>query len=180
MVPVGKRTPYRVSPIEPIAAESPRGWWIPDAAFAALRVCVGMLLIRHGLQDHFGILLSGTETCLGPPEALTDRWMAATLEIAGGALLAAGLFARSAAIALLVVVVLGYFAPESARGHWTIDGRELISLYCAVFVAFGVIGAGLFSVDALIGGRPRARRRGTTVSLSPWIKREYRRREMTR
>ncbi|HET9454817.1 MAG TPA: DoxX family protein [Gemmatimonadaceae bacterium] len=157
-----------------------RGWWIPDAAFAALRVFVAVMIARHGLQDHFGILLSGGDPWLGAPLPLTDRWLAATLQIAAGLLLAAGFLARGAAVALIVVVLLGYFASGTATGHWIVDGREPIALYTGILLAFAVIGPGLFSVDTLRRGRGRRRRSAGTVAMSSWLARQYRRRELTR
>lgn len=171
---------YRVSPVKPVSARDLRGWWIPDAAFAALRLFIAAMIVRHGLQDHFGLLLPGGDAWLGAPEALTDRWLAATLQIAGGALLAAGLFTRAAALALALVVLLGYFASGTSIGHWIVDGREPIALYTAILLAFTVIGPGLFALDSLRRGRARRTRMGSTVPISSWLARQYRRRELTR
>ena len=174
------RTAYRVSPIKPVTAADVRGWWSPDAAFAALRVFVGAMILRHGLQDHFGVLLIGADAWLGAPAPLTDRWLAASVQIAGGLLLAVGFFARSAAVMLLAVVLLGYFASGNATGHWIVDGREPIALYSAVLAAYAITGPGLFSLDALRRERPRRKRGGWTVSMSPGLARQYRRRELMR
>ncbi len=171
---------YRVSPVKPVSARDLRGWWIPDAAFAALRLFIAAMTARHGLQDHFGVFLIGDDAWLGAPAALTDRWLAASVLVAGGLLLAAGLFARVAALALAVVVLLGYFASGAATGHWIVDGREPIALYTAVLLAFAVTGPGLFSLDTLRRGRGRRRRLGATVGMSSWLARQYRRRELTR
>ena len=171
---------YRVSPVKPVSARDLRGWWIPDAAFAALRLFIAAMIVRHGLQDHFGVLLLGDDAWLGAPAALTDRWLAASVMIGGGLLLGVGLFAQPAALVLALVVLLGYFAPARAGGHWIVDGREPIALYVAVLLAYTVIGAGLFSLDTLRRGRTRRRRPGGTVSMSPWLVRQYRRRELTR
>jgi putative oxidoreductase len=172
---------YRVSPVKPVSARDLRGWWIPDAAFAALRVFIAAMIARHGLQDHFGILLLGDDVWLGTPAALTDRWLAATLLIAGGLLLGVGLFTRAAALLLALVTVLGWFAAGRVAGHWMVDGREPIALYAAVLLLFTVIGPGLFALDTLWKSRGR-RKRGvaSTVGISPWLARQYRRRELTR
>src|SRR5687768_11904907 len=173
-------TTYRVSPVKPVSASDLRGWWIPDAAFAALRVFVAVMIASHGLQDHFGVLLTGGDAWLGAPLPLTDRWLAATLQLAAGLLLAIGFFARGAALALMLVVLLGYFASGSATGHWIVDGREPIALYSGILLAFAVIGPGLFSIDTLRRGRGRRRRAVGTVAMSSWLARQYRRRELTR
>jgi putative oxidoreductase len=155
-------------------------WWVPDAAIAALRVAVALLMILHGIQEHFGVLLAAAEPWRGVPAPFSDRWLAATIELAGGALLAAGAFTRSAAIGLASLVVLGYFAPLQARGHWNLSGAELIALQVAILLLFAVIGPGMFSIDALRAIRRRPRPSGPTVSISPWIRRQYRHRELTR
>ena len=172
---------YRVSPVKPVSARDLRGWWIPDAAFAALRLFIAAMIARHGLQDHFGVFLIGDDAWLGAPAPLTDRWLAASVLLAGGLLLGVGLFTRVAAVTLATVVLLGYFASGSSTGHWMVDGREPIALYTGVLLAYTVIGPGLFSLDTLRRGRGRRRSRfASTVAMSPWLARQYRRRELTR
>lgn len=173
-------TTYRVSPVRPATAADVRGWWIPDAAFAMLRVFIAAMIARHGLQDHFGLLLASGDAWLGAPAALTDRWLAASVQLGAGLLLAVGLYARGAALGLMLVVLLGYFASGTASGHWIVDGREPIALYSAILLAFAVIGPGLFSLDTLRRKRTRRKRGSWTVSMSPWLARQYRRRELTR
>lgn len=172
---------YRVSPVRPVSSSDLRGWWIPDAAFAALRVFIAVMLARHGLQDHFGVLLLGDDRWLGAPAPLTDRWLASTLLLAAGSLLAVGFAARAAALALMLVVILGYFASGTATGHWIVDGREPIALYVGTLLAYAIIGPGLFSLDTLRRGRTRRDRNTSgTVGMSSWLARQYRRRELTR
>jgi putative oxidoreductase len=171
----------RAKPVD--AVRGPRflsAWWVPDAAIAAVRIAVALLLILHGVQEHFGVLLGSGEAWRGPPAPLGDRWLAATIELVGGVLLAAGAFTRFAAFVLAGLVVLGYFAPMRARGHWTVTGPELIALLSTILLLFAVIGPGLFSLDALRVRRHRPRPSGPTVSISPWIRRQYRHRELTR
>jgi putative oxidoreductase len=181
VVAAPKRTPHRLSPVEPITV--PRylgGWWIPDVAIAVLRVAVALLFALHGTQELFGLLLPPGQKWLGAPEPLTDRWLAASLELLGATLLATGTFTRLAAFGSAALVVLSYFAPLRARGHWTFNGAELIAVVSVVLITFSIIGPGLFSIDALREGRHRPRSGGATVSLSPWIRRQYRHRELTR
>ena len=156
------------------------GWWIPDFAIAALRIGVAGLLLLHGAQEMWGFGMLHGQTWLGAPAPLTDRWIASSVELLGGTLLALGAFTRVVAIGLAIVVGLAYYAPMRARGHWNFNEPELIALCVAVLVTFAIVGPGLFSIDALREGRHRPRPSGSTVPLSPWIKRQYRRRELTR
>jgi putative oxidoreductase len=145
----------------------------------ALRVVAALLLLWHGVQEHFGLLVPPGETWRSGPVLFTEPWYAATIELAGGALLALGLFTRVAALVLVGLVAVAYFGARGLGRLWMPSGEELIALYCGVLLAFAVIGSGLFSLDALIA-RLRARSSATTVPLSPWIRRQYRRRELTR
>lgn len=177
---VEKRSTYRLSPAEPIRAADVRGWWIPDLAFAVLRMFVALLLIRHGLQDHFGFLMGRGDAWLGAAAPLTDRWMAASVELLAGGLLLVGFFTRFAAATLAVVALLAAFAAPSARGHWMPNGAEPVALYLGVLTFYAIVGGGLFSLDTPRVNRPRRRKRSMTVRMSPWLERQYRRRELTR
>lgn len=174
------RTPYRMTPVEPVTA--PRllgGWWIPDAAWTVLRVAVAALLIWHGVQEHFGLLIPPGATWRGAPVPFTESWYAATIEILGGALLAIGLFTRLVAFAFMMLIPLAYFAAQGTGGLWLVRGEEMLVLLGCVLLVFATIGPGPFSVDATIQ-RVRSRSAYTTVEMSPWIRRQYRRRELTR
>src|SRR5688500_7752577 len=159
-----------------------RWWWVPDAAFAALRIAAALLLVLQAGQELFGLLLPPGQAWLGQPVPMSDRWIAGTPELGLGALLAAGLFTRTAAFGLAVRAARSCFAAARARGHWALDGVELIVFSCCVLLAFAVMGPGLFSLDALFFNRRRVRTThgSMSVPLSPWIRRQYRRRELAR
>ena len=180
-MPLHSSTPDRGT-LEPITVPRLlRDWWIPDATIATLRVCVAGILLLHGVQEHYGLFLPANQQWLGAPAPLTDRWLAATFEIVCGTLLAAGAFTRLAALGLALLVVLSYFAPPSADGHWAFSGREVIALHALILMTFAVIGPGLFSIDALRVSRRRPKPgAGMVVPLSPWIKSQYRRRDLNR
>lgn len=175
-----RRTPYSSTPVEPSSApRNLRGWWIPDFAFSALRAVIGLLLAWHAAQDLFGILLLPGETWQGAPLAFTERWVDGVVTLSGGALLVLGLFTRITSLILAVLVALQHFAVTGLRGNWWLGDGELATLYCVVLITFALTGSGLFSIDALIE-RGRARRTRMLVSMSPWIRRQIRRRELTR
>jgi len=182
-VPV-RRSPYSTTSVEPITdPRALRGWWIPDAAFAAFRVAIALLLIWHGVQEHFGQLLLPGQRWGGALAPFTDPWIMATVRLAGGALLALGLFTQSAALVLAVHVVLTHLATNGLRAHWMLNGGELTTVYCVVLLGFAVVGPGLFSLDMLRGRgpkRPRSRSSGMTVPISPWVNRQIRTRELSR
>lgn len=175
-----ERKQYRISPVEGVKDPLPRDWRIADAAIAALRVAVALLLAVHALREFFGVLLPGNTPWLGAPVLMSDRWIAAALEVLGAILLTAGMFTRSAAVGLALLVALSHFTPAIARGHWNFGSVELIALYASVLLAIAFMGPGVFSIDAWRDGRKRPKGSGPRVSMSPWIKRQYRHRELTR
>ena len=182
-VPVRRPTPRSATPSEPITGATPvGGWWIADFVFAALRVVAALMLMQHGLQKHFGLLLAPGQPFPGSPPLFTQMGISGTLELVGGLLLAIGLFTRPVAFVLSGLMAFAYFLVHFKRGYWPIlNGGELAILNCFVFLVFAVIGPGVFSVDALIGRRrTRSYDSRMTVNMSPWIKRQYRRRELTR
>ena len=175
-----RRTPYSATPVEPSTApRNLRGWWIPDFAFSAMRAGVGLLLGWHGLQDHFGIMLLPGQRWAGSPAPFTEPWIDATVMLVGGAFLVAGLFTRVTSFILAVLIGLQHFAVTGLGTHWMLRGGELATLYIIVLLAFALTGSGLFSLDTWIEQR-RARRSRMQVSMSPWIRRQIRRRELTR
>lgn len=156
-----------------------RGWWIPDLAFSALRAVIGLLLAWHAAQELFGALLLPGMSWEGAPGAFTEGWIDGVVKLAGGALLVVGLFTRMTSLILAVLVALQHLAITGLRGNWWLNNGELATVYCVVLIAFALTGSGLFSIDAMIE-RGRARRSRMQVSMSPWIRRQIRRRELTR
>jgi putative oxidoreductase len=171
-----------MSPIEPMRAQTiASGWWIPDLAFAALRVMAAFLLVRYGLQEHYGLLLDAGDRW-NVPTQYSDAWFAATIALIGGALLGLGLFTRVVALWLGVgVAAVYYVAPVFGwlPPYWRAGSEEGAALYSLVLLSIAAIGAGLFSVDAVVASL-RTRTSWGEVEISPWVKRQYRHRELTR
>jgi putative oxidoreductase len=177
-----RRTPYTTTTAEPATdPRSLRWWWVPDVAFAAFRVSIGALLIWHGVQELFGELLLPGQQWTGALVPLTDPWIMAMVKLAGGVLLALGLFTQAAAVVLAALVVLTHVAVNGTRTHWMLNGGEQATLYAIVLLTFAFVGPGWLSLDVLLRGRKTRRRQpGMTVPLSPWIRRQARRRELAR
>lgn len=154
---------------------------MPEVAFAGLRVAIGLLFVWHGMQEHFGVLLAPGQQWAGRLTPFSDPWIVATVRLAGGVLFALGLFAQPVAVVLIGLVALTHVAATGARALSMTVSTELAVLYCIVLAAFAVTGPGTLSLDALRRGR-RARRRpgGMSVEMSPWVRRQYRRRDLTR
>lgn len=156
-----------------------------DLALGLLRLVSGLMLVQHGVQKHFGWLLPADRPFSGPPDAYSQPWIAGTLEIAGGLLLAAGLFTRPVAFLLSGLMAAAYFIAHASDGFWPILNRgELAALYCFVFLLFTALGGGRFSLDAVIArARPAAHRRHDTAPTPtpyPDERRKERRRKKAR
>jgi putative oxidoreductase len=153
--------------------------WTRDVGLLALRLC-GLGLALHGWPKLVALTSEGADAGfvagvarLGFPMPLLFAWVAALAELAGGLLVAIGLFTRPAAalaaatmavaafvrhrLAHHVLVWLGAIdvAPETLKA-W--GDPELAAVYCAVFVALASMGGGRFSIERLL--RRSGSRRG--------------------
>ena len=156
-----------------------RGWWVPEATIALLRVIAAWLLIRHGAQELFGVFVPAGMRWSGAPPQSSPLFSAAALELAGGVFLAFGLFTRIVSLVLAILAGVAFFALYDGGGNWVLSDGDFTALYCATLLAFAVIGPSVFSLDGL-WLRRRGERRGMTVSMSPWIQKQYRRHRLTR
>ena len=145
---------------EGTAGELPIWNRFPDIALGLLRLVAGLMLVQHGVQKHFGWLLPADRPFAGAPAAFSQDWIAGTLEVGGGLLLAAGLFTRPVAFVLSGLMAAAYFLVHAPQGFWPIqNGGELAALYSFVFLMFAAVGGGRYSADAVLG-------RGRTVELN--------------
>lgn len=124
-----------------------------EGILALLRLVAALMLMQHGVQKLFGLLVPPDRPAQ-PLELLSQRGLAGVLEVAGGALLAIGLFTRPVAFVLSGLMAFAYFLSHAPDGFWPILNRgELAALYCFVFLYFSARGGGPYSVDALLQRR---------------------------
>ena len=117
--------------------------------YAVLRVVAGLLFACHGAQKIFGI--PGGHGGGGlPPLMLVGSW----IELAGGLLIAFGLFAAIAAFIASGEMAVAYFMAHAPHGPWPIVNKgELAVLYCFVFLYIAAHGTGPYGLDALLAKR---------------------------
>jgi putative oxidoreductase len=114
--------------------------------YAGLRIIAGLMFLQHGLQKIFGAF-GGAPAEL--PEPL--RWVAGSIELVGGALIAAGLSTRWAAFLCSGTMAVGYFVAHAPQGFFPILNRgELAILYCWIFLLVAARGSGSLSLDKLL------------------------------
>lgn len=128
-----------------------------SAGLLILRLFLGLGLVAHGWQKFFVFGVSGFAGLLrqlGVPAPEAAAWLSASTELAGGALIAAGLFTRLAAIPLAVNMAVAAFLAHS--GYFitnTPPGREYALNLAAAFAALALTGAGRYSIDSRLESR---------------------------
>ena len=114
---------------------------------SALRVITGLLLLAHGTTKFF--TWPATDYFPAPVSLFSMMGAAGTLEIAGGILIALGLFTRISAFVLAGFMAAAYFMAHAPASFFPIqNGGELAIMFCFVFLYFAAAGAGPVSIDA--------------------------------
>jgi len=129
-----------------------------DAGLFVLRVVIGTTFLLHGI-DKLGDL-GGVQQGFGglgipAPEIMAP--LVAMTEVAGGALLIAGLLTPLAGSALAVTMIVAGITAHAGKGFFAQDGGfEYVLMLGAGCIALAIAGAGRFSADALaLRGRER-------------------------
>ena len=119
--------------------------WSP-MALAVLRIMAALLFMEHGLMKlaHFPAPQPGVPYPLPP-----ILFAAAVIEVAGGALIALGLFTRLAAFICSGEMAVGYFMVHMQKSFWPgLNGGDAAILFCFVFLYLIFAGGGAWSLDA--------------------------------
>ena len=116
--------------------------------YALMRIVTGFLFLAHGLQKVFGML--GGEA----KEAFSFMWFGGVIELVGGVLVMVGFQASWAAFLCSGTMAVAYFMFHQKHGALPIQNKgELAALYSFVFLYIAAKGSGIWSVDALMGGK---------------------------
>lgn len=133
--------------------------WLGGAALSLLRAVTGLLFMQHGVQKLFGLLLAADRPWNGAPPVFSQFWFAGVLEVFGGALIVLGLFTRPVAFLLAGEMAVAYFQAHLPRSFWPImNSGEPVVLFCFVYLYLFAVGAGPYSLDALLFRRGRTGR----------------------
>lgn len=135
------------------AAETARLERLAPYVLSILRIMAALLFLEHGLSKFFGF-----PSATAPHPALFDlEWFAASIELVGGAVLALGLFSRTAALVMSGEMAVGYFLAHAPRSFFPyVNGGDATVLYCFVFLYLVFAGPGPLSLDALWRGKGRS------------------------
>lgn len=119
--------------------------------YALLRIVSGLLFAMHGSQKLFG--LPGGNP---PVELASMMGLAGIVELVGGLLIAFGLFTSIAAFIAAGQMAVAYFMAHAPKASLPILNQgELALLFCFLFLYFAAQGSGVWSLDAVLRGRPR-------------------------
>lgn len=121
--------------------------WRPQI-LSILRIMSALLLLQHGTTKHLGF----PATQMSGIDPFSLPGIAGLFELAGGVLLAIGLWSRPVAFVLSGVMAGAYFVGHFSRGFYPmLNGGELAALYCFTFLYLAAAGPGPWSVDAMRG-----------------------------
>jgi putative oxidoreductase len=116
---------------------------------ALTRILSGVMFTCHGAQKLLGVF-GGVPP--GAPPAII--WIAGSVELVGGALIAVGLFTRLAAFISSGLMAFAYFMGHAGNGFWPILNQgELAILYCWLFLYIAAAGPGAWALDHLLRRR---------------------------
>ena len=127
---------------------------VGDVGLAILRVSVGLYIAAHGLgklPPEQGFI--GMTGGMGFPAPTLMAWMAGLTEFVGGLMVAAGLLTRWACLGLIFNMGVAAFVAHGSDPWMDAPGKpskEMAMLYMFPFLALLFMGAGRFSVDALL------------------------------
>ncbi|MDQ6800464.1 MAG: DoxX family protein [Acidobacteriota bacterium] len=120
--------------------------------FAVFRIVMGVLFAFHGSQKILGWPPMG-ERGGGPlpPLLLVGGW----IELAGGLLIAVGLFTGWAAFICSGEMAVAYFMAHASKGGPLpiLNKGELAAVYSWVFLYIAAHGAGIWSLDSMMRRR---------------------------
>ncbi|KAF6583742.1 MULTISPECIES: DoxX family protein [Paenibacillus] len=123
-----------------------------------IRLVVGLLFVGHGAQKLFGWFggygpkgTSGWMESIGIKPGVLMAVAAGLMELLGGALFAVGLLTPLAALLITMTMLGAIVKVHGQNGIWaTANGYEYPLVLIAVVVGIALIGAGPYSIDAIL------------------------------
>ena len=151
-------------------AASSRTGMASDLGLLVARILLGAIFAAHGYQKLVTFGLAGaTESFrgMGVPAPEIAAPVVAIVELVGGIALIAGAFTGIVGLLLAIDMLVAAFLVHLPQGVF-IDagGGELVGALGAGALAVAAVGAGRFSLDALLRGRRGARSRASSAAAA--------------
>lgn len=127
-----------------------------DRGLLLIRVALGLVFVMHGWQKLTVFGLAGTAGFLGGlgvPLPSVNAVLLIAVELAGGALLAAGAGTRVVGVLLAFAMSVATVAAHGAAGFFLPTGYEFALTLALLSLAIALTGAGRYSVDAAFAAR---------------------------
>jgi len=123
-----------------------------------VRLVVGLLFVGHGAQKLFGLFggygpkgTGGWMESIGIKPGVAMAVAAGLMEFIGGLLFAAGLLTPLAAVLIVITMTGAIASVHGKNGLWvTSNGYEYNMVLIAVAIGVALVGAGDYSLDAII------------------------------
>ncbi len=122
-----------------------------------IRLVFGLSFMGHGAQKLFGSFggygIKGTAQwfeSIGVKPGVFMVVISGLIEFVGGLLLALGLFTPVVAILIALTMVVAIVKVHAPNGYLAAGGYEFNLTIIAVMVGLALIGAGQYSIDALL------------------------------
>lgn len=123
-----------------------------------IRLVIGLSFAAHGSQKAFGWFggygpkgTGGFFDSIGIKPGVLMAVLAGLAEIAGGLLFAAGLWTPLGAALIVLTMLVAIIKIHAKNGYWvTSNGYEYNLTLIAIAVGVALIGAGEYSLDALM------------------------------
>jgi putative oxidoreductase len=129
-----------------------------DLGLLIVRLIVGLAFAAHGAQKLFGWFggygpkgTGGWFDSIGIKPGVLAAVAVGIVEFFGGILFTAGLFTVVVTMLLAATMVVAIVKVHAKNGFWnTSNGYEFNLVLIAIFIAVALIGAGSYSLDALL------------------------------
>lgn len=110
-----------------------------DQTYALMRIVTGFLFMLHGL---------GKFLTMSPDRPFHIQWIAAPIELIGGALVIIGLWTRPAAFLCAGMAAAAYWVGHFPNGWHPLENRgESAALYAFVFLYIAAKGTGIWGIE---------------------------------
>ncbi|WP_067504985.1 DoxX family protein [Actinoplanes sp. TFC3] len=133
--------------------------------WSVFRIVIGLLFSLHGAASVLGLFGGNPQTGKAVEVGLWPNWYAGLIQLACGILVMLGLFTRPAAILASGSMAYAYFVVHQPNALLPIqNGGVTPALYAWTFLVIAVLGAGPWSLDALLRRRTAAPATATPAS----------------